>query len=192
MAQESWAEDREREAIGPMLEWFDAVYDQLASGQADFAQVDIDTVVPDADVSLERLVEISITSFRALCHSEKLVRTDWELQLTVPVFPELNPKQPQPDQQLDSVLARLRVPKQRAGVPVPGFLLTTWQLPERNAPWLASQGRIRLSWNETPGTLVHYRSEICKERKETWEERALEFRRCTAPQAHLEARFPIA
>lgn len=180
--------ERER-AVAAAVDWLHAVEPQLGES-ADFAQVDVDTLVPVRGQIKKQLALISADMFRALALHRLREQRQLYLELSIPVDPGELGSEPSAGAEVSALLDLVDFRGSLRGRAVPGFFLSTWVPSDRVEPKL--QRRTRLSYADLPGSVVHFRAEVwgdIHDPMDNWRQDALEFRMYPPQRPFREAAF---
>jgi hypothetical protein len=182
----------ERLADGTAVQWLDRVGPQLGRN-ADFAQVDVDTLIPLSGAVKKNLALFSVALFEVVARSALVEERGWFVELSIPIHgapPELEVA-PQTDVQ--DLLPFAQFAGNLRGWSVPGLFLSTWIPSDRRGP--ERQSRVRLRSGDAPTHVIHFRDEQFAEsigggESDVWTERAIEYRRYPSEPTFSEAVYP--
>lgn len=172
--------------------WLGRVGPQLGTS-ADFAQVDIDTLVPIKGALKKELATFSVALFQTIITNPEVLAHGWFAELSIPISEDIVLPAVTADTDAASLLSLARFTGSLRGRPVPGIFLSTWVPSDRTGP--AWQRRIRLRPDSASRASIHFREEgwiedIGDGRTDTWSERALEYRNYPPEPMYREAVFP--
>jgi hypothetical protein len=177
-------------AIDAASNWLDVVGPQIGD-TANFAQVDLDTLM-QLDRRLQKnLANLAVTMFDHLTGQPAVIENRWFFCLTVPLDSTSRASKIKPNDDAAEVLARASFTGSLLGRRLPGLFLANWVPEYERGPVMHSL--IPLSDTSQPSRDVHYREAAWLDpdtgKQDGEPERSLEYRHYPPQVVPHEAKF---